>query len=50
MTANPEPSHVLTAIGLEKEFINGTLRTSFGRCNTKQDIDYLVKKLTEIIK
>ena len=50
MTANPEPSHVLTAIGLDKEYIGGTLRTSFGRCNTKQDIDYLVKYIENIIK
>lgn len=50
MTANPEPSHVLTAIGLDKEFLNGTLRISFGRDNTKRDVDYLVQKLADIIK
>lgn len=49
-TANPMPSHVLTAIGLEKEMLNGTLRFSFGKDNTKEDIDYLINKLKEIIK
>lgn len=49
-TSNPMPSHVLTAIGLDKVLIGGTLRLSFGRDNTKEDIDYLVNKLDEIIK
>ena len=49
-TSNPMPSHVLTAIGLDKELIKGTLRLSFGKDNTKEDIDYLVSKLSELIK
>ena len=49
-TSNPEPSNVLTAIGLEKEYLDGTLRFSFGKDNTKEDVDYLNSKLVEIIK
>ena len=49
-TANPMPSHVLTAIGLDKDKINGTLRFSFGKDNTKGDIDYLISSLKKIIK
>ena len=49
-TYNPMPSHVLTAIGLEKELINGTLRISFGKDNTKEDVDFLLSKLKEIMK
>ena len=49
-TSNPMPSHVLTAIGLDKVLIGGTLRLSFGKDNAKEDIDYLVNKLDEIIK
>ena len=49
-TSNSMPSHVLTAIGLEKELIDGTLRLSFGRDNTKEDIDYLIDRLKDIIK
>lgn len=49
-TSNPMPSHVLTAIGLDKVLIGGTLRLSFGKDNTKEDIDYLVNKLDKIIK
>lgn len=43
------PSHVLTAIGLKNEYLEGTLRVTFGDENTKEDVDYLVKSLVEII-
>ncbi len=43
------PSHVLTAIGLANEYLEGTLRVTFGDENTKEDVDYLVKSLVEII-
>ena len=49
-TSNPVPSHVLTAIGLDKELINGTLRISLGKDNTKEDIDFFIHKLKKIIK
>ena len=49
-TSNPEPSHVLTAIGLDKEYIGGTLRVSFGKDNSIDDVDFLVNSLKEIIK
>ena len=49
-TSNPVPSHVLTAIGLNKELINGTLRISLGKDNTKEDIDFFIHKLKKIIK
>lgn len=42
------PSHVLLAIGLDKDYISGTIRISLGEENTKQDIDYLIKILNEI--
>ena len=48
-TSNTEPSHVLTAIGLKKEQAYSTLRISFGKDNTKEDVDYLLQKLKEII-
>lgn len=44
-----EPSHVLTAIGLEKEYIQGSLRTTFGEENTKEDVEFLIKSIIEII-
>ena len=44
------PSYVLQAIGLEKEYLNGAIRFTFGEENTKDDIDYIVKQIKEIIK
>lgn len=48
-SGSKEPSHVLTAIGLEPEYLQGSLRITFGEENTKKDVDYLVNCLTEII-
>ena len=49
-TGNPEPSHVLVAIGLDRNLSEGTLRTTFGKDNTKQDVEFLVDSLTDIIQ
>lgn len=49
-SASSEPSHVLTAIGLKPEFLQGSLRTTFGAENTKEEIDYLVENLKKIVK
>ena len=42
-------SHVLTAIGLPISLANGSLRTTFGKENTKEDIDFLIDSLVEIV-
>ena len=44
-----DPSHVLLAIGLPHEIAHGSLRTTFSTETTKEDIDYLLLKLEEII-
>lgn len=44
------PSHVLLAIGLEPQWIEGTIRITLGDENTKEDIDYLIRELKRIIK
>ena len=48
-TGNPMPSHVLLAIGLPQELAKGTIRFTIGDENTKDDIDYLINCLEEII-
>ncbi len=48
-SGNSNPSHVLTAIGLEKKLAQGTIRFTFGEDNTKEDIDYLLENLKEFI-
>ncbi len=40
-------SHVLTAIGLSDDLIDSSIRISFSRYNTKDDVDYLIKYLNE---
>lgn len=45
-----DPSHVLLAIGLPHEIAHGSLRISIGKYNTKEEIDYLVESLTEIVQ
>ena len=44
-----DPSHVLLAIGLPHEIAHGSLRISIGKYNTKEEIDYLIKNLVEIV-
>ena len=43
-------SHVLNAIGLTKEYIQGAIRFSFSRYNTKEEIDYTIDVLKESLK
>ena len=45
-----DPSHVLIAIGLSKEIAYSSLRTTFGTDNTKEDIDFLVNALVEVVE
>lgn len=44
------PSHVLLAIGVPKNVAKSSLRVTFGRENTIQDVDYLVSNLIQIVK
>ena len=44
------PSHVLLAIGLPHEIAHGSLRISIGKYNTKEDVDYLIANLEEIVQ
>lgn len=44
-----DPSHVLVAIGLPSKMAQGSLRTTFGEDNTKEDVDFLVENLVEIV-
>ena len=44
-----DPSHVLLAIGLPHEIAHGSLRMTLGADTTKEDIDYTVDQLKEIV-
>ena len=45
-----EPSHVLTAMGVDPAETQGSIRFSLGRDNTREDMDYVIKVLPPIIK
>lgn len=47
---NTTPSHVLKAINVPEEFLNGAIRTSFGDNNTFEEINYLINCLKKITK
>lgn len=44
-----DPSHVLLAMGLSHEIAHGSLRFSFGRQNTEEDVDYVLEQLPKIV-
>lgn len=49
-TGSLEPSYVLLAAGLDVELAHGSIRFSFGRYNTMDDVDYVLEKLPPIIE
>lgn len=49
-SGNINPSHVLLAIGLSKEEAESSIRVTFGRENTKEDVEFLVEKLKKAVE
>ncbi|MGN1013434.1 MAG: cysteine desulfurase NifS [Clostridia bacterium] len=45
-----DASHVLIALGVKEEVAKSSIRVSIGKYNTKEEIDYLVENLIEIVK
>ena len=45
-----DPSHVLLSIGLTHEVAHGSLRLSLSEENTKEDVDFVVEKLAQIVQ
>ena len=44
-----DPSHVLLAIGRPHEVAHGSLRLSLGNDTTEEDIDYIIRAVTEVV-
>ena len=49
-TGSLEPSYVLLAAGLDVELAHGSIRFSFGRYNTMEDVEYVLDRLPPIIE
>ena len=45
-----EPSYVMMATGMDVELAHGSIRFSFGRYNTEEDVEYVLEKLPGIIE
>ncbi|HEY3130171.1 MAG TPA: cysteine desulfurase NifS [Acidobacteriota bacterium] len=45
-----EPSHVLMALGRDKRDVHGSLRFSFSRMNTDEDVDRVLEVLPSIVE
>ncbi len=49
-SGSDKPSHVLSSIGLSNDLASKALRVTFGEDNTKEDVDYLVDSIYEIVE
>lgn len=49
-SASLVPSHVLAALGIPVEKIHGSLRFTIGEPTTKEDIDYVIEQLVEVVE
>lgn len=45
-----EPSHVLNGIGMDEGLAKSSIRVSFGKQNTEEDVFYFVEKLESVLK
>ena len=45
-----EPSHVLLSLGLPEELAHGSIRFSFGKHNTVEEVDYAVETIKQAVK
>lgn len=48
-TDEPEPSHVLLAMGIEPRLAQSTVRFSLGHDNTEEEIDQVIEAMAEIV-
>lgn len=48
-SANPEPSYVLKALGRSDDLAHASLRFSFGRFNTQEEVDYASEHVRQAV-
>jgi cysteine desulfurase len=49
-SGSTEPSHVLMAIGLPRDTGYGSLRFSFSKDNTREEVDYVLETLPAVVE
>lgn len=49
-SANPEPSHVLRAMGLDEEMARASLRFGLGRFTTSEEIDFAIEAVAAAVE
>jgi cysteine desulfurase len=49
-SADRAPSHVLRSLGLDEELARASLRFGLGRWTTEAEIDYVAKKVTNVVR
>ena len=48
-SANPEPSHVLRAMGVDEDLARASLRFGLGRFTTVEEIDFAIEAVTDAV-
>jgi cysteine desulfurase len=48
-SANPEPSHVLRALGLDDDLTRSSVRFGLGRFNTAEEVDFAISTVAESV-
>ncbi|MEM7316881.1 MAG: cysteine desulfurase family protein [Planctomycetota bacterium] len=49
-SANPQPSHVLQALGLSEDLTRSSLRFGLGRFNTQEDVDFAIEHVSQAVQ
>jgi cysteine desulfurase len=49
-TASAEPSHVLSALGLDGDLARASLRFGLGRWTTEAEVDYVAEKMASVVQ
>lgn len=49
-SANPEPSHVLLALGLDESLARASLRFGLGRFTTAEEVDFAVESVSSAVR